>query len=81
MTSATFSSSTSMQPCARASRVRHRLCVRGALYLPLQFLSPYYNKRTDEYGGSLENRARFLSRPRKGAPAVGNDCALPRASP
>ena len=24
-----------------------------------QFLSPYYNKRTDEYGGSLENRARF----------------------
>lgn len=24
-----------------------------------QFLSPYYNTRTDEYGGSLENRARF----------------------
>jgi 2,4-dienoyl-CoA reductase-like NADH-dependent reductase (Old Yellow Enzyme family)/thioredoxin reductase len=24
-----------------------------------QFLSPYYNRRTDEYGGSLENRARF----------------------
>ncbi len=24
-----------------------------------QFASPYYNKRTDEYGGSLENRARF----------------------
>ena len=24
------------------------------------FLSPQYNKRTDEYGGSLENRARFL---------------------
>lgn len=24
-----------------------------------QFLSPYYNKRTDEYGGSLENRAKF----------------------
>ena len=20
-------------------------------YLPFQFLSPYYNKRTDEYGG------------------------------
>ena len=29
-------------------------------YLLSQFLSPYYNKRTDEYGGSLENRARFL---------------------
>jgi 2,4-dienoyl-CoA reductase (NADPH2) len=24
------------------------------------FLSPYFNKRTDEYGGSLENRARLL---------------------
>ena len=24
-----------------------------------QFASPYYNHRTDEYGGSLENRARF----------------------
>ena len=25
-----------------------------------QFLSPVFNKRTDEFGGSLENRARFL---------------------
>ena len=25
-----------------------------------QFLSPYFNERTDEYGGSLENRMRFL---------------------
>ena len=25
-----------------------------------QFLSPYFNARTDEYGGSLENRMRFL---------------------
>ena len=24
-----------------------------------QFLSPFWNKRTDKYGGSLENRARF----------------------
>jgi 2,4-dienoyl-CoA reductase-like NADH-dependent reductase (Old Yellow Enzyme family) len=25
-----------------------------------QFLSPYFNRRTDPYGGSLENRMRFL---------------------
>lgn len=25
-----------------------------------QFVSPYFNHRTDEYGGSLENRMRFL---------------------
>ena len=29
-------------------------------YLLSQFLSPITNKRTDEYGGSLENRARLL---------------------
>jgi len=29
-------------------------------YLLSQFLSPFFNKRTDNYGGSLENRARIL---------------------
>lgn len=29
-------------------------------YLVNEFLSPYSNKRTDEYGGSFENRIRFL---------------------
>jgi len=46
-------------------------------YLPLQFLSPFYNKRTDKYGGSFENRARFwtetLAAVRK---AVGDNCAI-----
>ncbi|MGD9535865.1 MAG: FAD-dependent oxidoreductase [Alphaproteobacteria bacterium] len=39
-------------------------------YLPWQFLSPLYNKRTDRWGGSYENRLRFpieaLKRIRKG---------------
>ena len=29
-------------------------------YLPAQFLNPHVNHRTDEYGGSLEARVRFL---------------------
>ena len=34
--------------------------VHGAhCYLPCEFISPLSNLRTDEYGGSLENRARF----------------------
>lgn len=31
----------------------------GHSYLISQFLSPIYNKRTDEFGGNPENRARF----------------------
>ena len=46
-------------------------------YLPMQFLSPFYNRRTDEYGGSLENRARFwlelLERTRE---AVDGECTV-----
>jgi dimethylamine/trimethylamine dehydrogenase len=42
-----------------------------------QFLSRFYNKRTDEYGGSFENRARFwrecIELVRE---AVGDTCAI-----
>lgn len=31
----------------------------GHGWLPTQFLSPHYNKRMDDYGGSLENRMKF----------------------
>jgi dimethylamine/trimethylamine dehydrogenase len=49
----------------------------GHSYLPLQFLSPYYNKRTDKYGGSIENRARFwVETLEKVKNAVGDDCAI-----
>jgi len=34
----------------------------GHGWLPAEFLSPLFNKRTDEYGGSFENRAKFPKR-------------------
>jgi dimethylamine/trimethylamine dehydrogenase len=49
----------------------------GHSYLPMQFLSTFYNKRRDEYGGSFENRARFwLETLEVVREAVGQDCAI-----
>src|SRR3954468_20286771 len=46
-------------------------------YLPGQFLSPHYNRRDDEYGGSLANRARFWIETLEAVrTAVGGDCAI-----
>lgn len=46
-------------------------------FLFSQFLSPYHNKRNDEYGGTLENRARmWLETLDRVKAAVGDDCAI-----
>ena len=47
------------------------------LYLLSEFLSPLANHRTDEYGGSDENRARIIVEIlEKMRPAVGNDFVI-----
>ena len=60
----------------RAKEVGFEIIMLHACHLNLisQFLSPMYNRRTDEYGGSLENRARFLlTIVREIKKAVGDD--------
>ncbi len=47
------------------------------LALPMHFLSRRYNHRTDEYGGSLENRARLLRELIEiTKDAIGDTCAV-----
>ena len=49
-----------------------------ALNILHQFLSREFNRRTDEYGGSLENRARLLKELlTETKEAVGDTCAVP----
>lgn len=49
----------------------------GHHYLLSSFLSPTWNRRTDQYGGSLENRARLLIRVLEAVrEAVGPDMAV-----
>jgi dimethylamine/trimethylamine dehydrogenase len=46
-------------------------------YLPMQFLSSFYNVRADAYGGSLERRARFWAETLEAVrDAVGGSCAI-----
>lgn len=49
----------------------------GHGYLISQFLSPYTNRRKDEYGGPLENRMRFMKMCMEEVmQAAGNDMAI-----
>ncbi len=51
-------------------------------FLPEQFLHPHTNRRTDEYGGSMENRSRFLLEIMEGvAAAIGKEKTGVRLSP
>ena len=46
-------------------------------YLPAQFLSPVHNRRSDEYGGCFENRARLIKELlEETKEAVGDTCAV-----
>jgi dimethylamine/trimethylamine dehydrogenase len=49
----------------------------GMGYLPYEFLLPEYNHRTDEYGGSIENRVRLVRELLEVTrDAVGHQCAV-----
>ena len=51
-------------------------------YLIDQFINPASNKRTDEYGGSVEKRCRFaIETARKTAAAIGKEKVGIRLSP
>jgi N-ethylmaleimide reductase len=51
-------------------------------YLIKQFLNPHTNRRTDEYGGSIENRSRFLLEVTAGiVNAIGKEKVGVRLSP
>jgi dimethylamine/trimethylamine dehydrogenase len=43
---------------------------------PIYFLYPFYNRRTDEYGGSFENRIRFTVELLEDMRSAIDDCAI-----
>jgi len=59
-----------IKECIKAFGAAAERCVKAGFdfveihaahgYLISQFLTPYYNRRTDEYGGDFNNRIRFL---------------------
>jgi dimethylamine/trimethylamine dehydrogenase len=49
-------------------------CAHGTF--PIYFLYPFYNKRTDEYGGSFENRIRFTREVLEEMREEIDDCAI-----
>jgi dimethylamine/trimethylamine dehydrogenase len=52
-------------------------CYAGHDYLPFQFISRRWNQRSDEYGGSIENRARLLKEMIEDTKdAIGQHCAV-----
>ncbi len=52
-------------------------CYAGHGYLPFQFLAKRWNQRSDEYGGSIENRARLLREMiEETRDAIGDSCAV-----
>jgi len=52
-------------------------CAHGGATLYCSFISPFYNRRTDDYGGSWENRLRFpVETLKKMREAVGPDYPL-----
>jgi dimethylamine/trimethylamine dehydrogenase len=49
----------------------------GHGYLPFQFITQRWNQRTDEYGGSIENRSRLLREMIEDTKdAIGDTCAV-----
>ena len=66
------------RPCAPDARAStSSIATPASLSLAMQFLLPRYNDRTDEYGGRLENRVRFLRELIEDTKdAVGDTCAV-----